>query len=162
LISLIVAHSINYGIGKDNQLLWQISSDLKKFKSLTTKKTIVMGRKTFDSIGRPLPNRRNIILSRDKNLQIEGVEVFNNIDDVLNIKEDIIICGGSEIYKAFLPFCKTLYVSKVLAEKVADTFFPRLDEDDWSLISSTPYLKNKRDEFSWSFQIWKKKIILNY
>jgi dihydrofolate reductase len=144
-ISMIVAHGPNLEIGLNNKLLWHLKEDLQHFKKLTTGKIILMGRKTFESIGRPLPNRTNIILTRDKLFSPEGVTVIHDpemlFDYVLNLeKEDedleVVICGGEEIYKLYLPYAHTLYRTLVDYNGQADAFFPKINESEWTILES--------------------------
>ena len=119
-IKLICAFSKNNVIGNENKLPWNLSEDLKRFKKLTSNNLVVMGRKTFDSIGRPLPNRKNIVLSNNSNLEIDGVEVFNSPDEVISLykempeKKDMYIIGGTFVYKLFLEYCDYLYITCLL------------------------------------------------
>ena len=139
-IKLICAISKNNVIGNKNQLPWNISEDLKRFKELTSENIIVMGRKTFESIGRPLPNRKNIVLSNNKNLKIDNVEVFNSANDVLNFyktfseKKDLFIIGGNFIYKLFLEYCDYLHITFIDKDYEGDAFFPSLDWKEWKLL----------------------------
>lgn len=128
-ISIIVAHSKNMAIGKDNSLIWHLSDDLKRFKKLTTGHPIIMGRKTYQSIDRPLPNRTNIVITRDMNLEIPGcIVVHSAIEAIEKAKEfdqgEIFIIGGAEIYKETLPLTDRLYVTKVDMHVDGDAFFP--------------------------------------
>jgi len=140
-MNLIVAVSKNWGIGCENRLLFCIREDLQRFKQITTGKTVVMGHNTFRSLpgGKPLPNRENIVLSRDKNLQIDGVIVCNSTDALLQLLEgrpceDIFIIGGENVYTQFLPLCKCAIITKVNVAPPADAFMPNLDEHpDWQL-----------------------------
>lgn len=132
MLSIIVAFDNNYVIGKDNKLLWHIPEDLKRFKELTTDKTIIMGRKTFESLPSILSNRQHIIITKNKDFTIEDdrVSIFNSIEDVIslkNAKEEYFIIGGGEIYKLFLPYCKKLYITKIKANSKGDTYFPKID-----------------------------------
>ena len=132
MISVIVAVGRNNEIGCANKLLWHISEDLKRFKALTTGSPIVMGRKTYESIGRPLPNRRNIVVSRQKNLKIDGVEVFGSIDEALAaVGNDAFVIGGAEIYAQTLPLAQKLYLTQVDQSHEADAYFPKVDPDQW-------------------------------
>ena len=139
-IKLICAISKNNVIGNENKLPWNISEDLKRFKVLTSNNWIVMGRKTFDSIGRPLPNRKNIVLSKDKNLNIDSVEVFNSPKDVIDSykknsdQKDLYVIGGTYIYKLFFEHCEYLYITYVDKEYLGDAFFPKVDWNKWKLI----------------------------
>lgn len=125
MINLIVAHGSNNEIGYNNQLLWSLPTDLKRFKEITTGHTVVMGRKTFQSIGRPLPNRENIVLSKG-NFKAEGVKVIDSIEPILKWATDreIYIIGGETIYKAFLPYADRLFITMVEGYFKADTYFP--------------------------------------
>lgn len=132
-LSIIVAIDEKRAIGKDNQLLWHIPEDLKHFKELTTGHTVVMGENTYRSIGRPLPNRTNIILSMTPDFSPEGCFVVRSIDEALNVakeheSEEIFIIGGASIYKQFLPIVDRLYVTEVTGIHEADTFFPEYDD----------------------------------
>lgn len=138
-IKLICAISKNNVIGNENKLPWNLSEDLKRFKKLTSNNLIVMGRKTFDSIGRPLPNRKNIVLSNNLNLKIDGVEVFNSPDEVISLykekpeKKDMYIIGGTFVYKLFLEYCDYLYITYVDKNFEGDAFFPKIDWKAWNL-----------------------------
>ena len=138
-IKLICAISKNNVIGNENKLPWNLSEDLKRFKKLTSNNLIVMGRKTFDSIGRPLPNRKNIVLSNNLDLEIDGVEVFNSPDEVISlykekpVKKDMYIIGGTFVYKLFLEYCDYLYITYVDKNFEGDAFFPKIDWKAWKL-----------------------------
>lgn len=133
-IKIIVAMDDNNGIGKDNQLMWNIKEDMKHFRDTTMGKTIVMGRKTFESIGKPLKGRKNIVLtSSDRG--IEDVWIANSVESILNYhkpsKEDIYIIGGEQIYKSFIPHADKLIVTHVQGSYDADTYFPKIDIETW-------------------------------
>jgi dihydrofolate reductase len=132
-LSIIVATDLNRGIGKDNQLLWHLSADLKYFKAVTLGKPIIMGRKTFESIGKPLPGRRNIVISRSVNT-IPGVEVCENIHDAIALVEDeaeVFIIGGAEIYRQTIGLADKIYLTQVFESFDADVFFPEIDHKKW-------------------------------
>jgi len=135
-ITIIVAKSNNGIIGKDGDLPWRLPEDLKRFKRLTIGNIVVMGRKTYDSIGRPLPNRKNIVISRNTLLKIEGVEVEHDLIDVLkrNQEENVYVIGGGQIYVDALPFTEKLEVTEVDVELVGDTSFPEIDSSQWKEI----------------------------
>jgi dihydrofolate reductase len=128
-------------IGNENKLPWNIPEDLKRFKELTSNNWIVMGRKTFDSIGRPLPNRKNIVLSKNKNLKIDSVEVFNSPKEVIKSyknnsdQKDLFIIGGTYVYELFLEYSEYLFITHVDKEYSGDAFFPKIDWNEWKLIS---------------------------
>lgn len=131
MISLIVAMDKNNLIGGNNKLLWHIAKDLQYFKEVTTGKVIIMGRKTYESIGRPLPNRTNVIISRDKSLEIEGCEVFNDIDMAIKAYPEAIIIGGANIYKQVMDKVDKMYITLVEGEYKGDAYFPKVDEGEW-------------------------------
>ena len=148
-MNCIVNVDEKWGIGRENNLLVSISDDLKRFRALTTGKTVVLGRKTLAGFpgGRPLKNRRNIVLSSDKNLAIEGAEVVHSVEEALALlkdvpQEDICIIGGASVYEAFLPYCHTAQVTKTLLDGKADRFFPNLDENpDWKITNKSEVLE---------------------
>jgi len=141
-ISLIVAMSKNRAIGVNGDLPWHLPADLKYFKATTLGKPIVMGRKTFDSIGRPLPGRRNIVITRNRGWSFEGVEVASNIEAAIElarntertgepVSSEIMITGGAQIYRQAMPHVDRMYITEVDAEVEGDTFFPDFDAADW-------------------------------
>lgn len=147
IVSIAVAFGPKREIGLSNKLLWHISDELKNFKKLTTGKSIVMGRKTFESIGKPLPNRRNIVLSRDENLKIPGVDVITDplmafeLALEYNDGEDceLVVVGGAEIYNIYLPYAQKIYLSEVDYHGPADAFFPELSKKEWKEIASEKF-----------------------
>lgn len=144
MFSIIAAYDEVFAIGKENQLLWHIPEDLKFFKETTLNHTLVMGRKTFESIGKPLPKRKTIVLSNQQ-LQIEGVEVctFDEVYERFSAsEEEIFICGGAEIYHLFLPYAKRLYISKVAGVHNADTYFPNWDQDAFDCVAKRELSKD--------------------
>ncbi|QJD94373.1 dihydrofolate reductase [Mucilaginibacter robiniae] len=152
-LNIIVAIATNNGIGKNNQLLWHLPADLKHFKQITSGHTVIMGRKTYDSIGKQLPNRRNIVITR-RPLNIEGCEVVNSVEDALNscnADENIFVIGGAEIYQQTLPVVNTLYLTLVHQAFEADTYFPEINKDEWLEISHEDYQPDVKNEFSYSF-----------
>jgi dihydrofolate reductase len=150
MITLIAACSKNRVIGKDNQLIWHVPGDLKRFKELTSGHTILMGRKTFESIGKPLPNRRNVILTRDKNFTAEGCLVYNDLKEVLELfKNDLFVIGGEEIYRQTIGYADFIELTLIHKKYEGDAFFPEIP--DWF-----HEIKGKRqdlecDEFKWSY-----------
>ncbi len=135
-LSLIVAIGKNNELGYNNQLLWQLPNDLKYFKARTLNKTIVMGRKTFESLPTVLANRNHVILTNNKNYQKEGLKIFNNKEEVLNylkgIKEESFIIGGSQIYREFFPYCQTIYITEIEKDyPQADCYFPNFDKSKY-------------------------------
>ena len=160
MFSIIVAIGKNREIGKENKLLWHIPEDLKNFKKITTGKTVIMGRKTFESIGRPLPNRKNIVLSKngDKELVKEKeIEIYQNLEDLIrdykNSQEEIFIIGGEQIYKEFLQKeqVSRLYISYIdFSDSEADAYFPQIDYENWKIAEEKKY-------DNWKFCMYEKK-----
>jgi len=155
-LSLIVAMATNRAIGLDGQMPWHLSADLKYFKKVTMGKPIVMGRKTFEAIGRPLAGRENIIISRHSNYQAEGCQVYNSIEEVLESyqqADELMIIGGATLYRALLPLAQRLYLTKIHQDFSADTFFPEIDESQWKLVSEKVINEDEQVDFSYSFQV---------
>lgn len=133
IISIIAAIGKNRELGIDNKLIWDIPSDLKFFRKTTSGHTVLMGRKTYESIGRPLPKRRNIVISRDTELKIENVEVYNNIDEALkNITEEVFIIGGENIYSQFIDKADKLYITEIEESYDADAYFPYFNKNNYN------------------------------
>ena len=150
MINVIVAYDKNLAIGKDNTLVWRQSADLKRFKELTTGNTVVMGRKTFESIGKPLPNRKNIVITR-QDIQIEGVEIIKSIEEIKNIEEDIFIIGGGEIYKSCLIFADRIFATEIDCEIEADTWFVDVDMSEWVVESKSEHKSDEKNQYDYSF-----------
>ncbi len=159
-ISIIVAVSRNNVIGKDNQLIWKLSADLKRFKALTTGHTIIMGRKTFDSIGKPLPDRTSIVITRQKDYKIEGCTVVNSLEEALEKaadQEEVFIIGGGAIYKEALAKANKIYYTKVHKEFEGDTFFPVLNFKEWESANRKDCMPDEKNEYAYSFIDYKRK-----
>jgi dihydrofolate reductase len=153
-ISLIVAMASNRAIGLNNQMPWHLSADLKKFKKITMGSPILMGRKTYESIGRPLPGRTNIIISRNPSYSQPGCLVFNDINEALESCRDakeVFVIGGSDLYKSMLPIADTLYLTLIHKEFPGDTFFPEIDADQWVEVEREDVQDDPDVEFSYSF-----------
>lgn len=136
-LAIIVAVDLSNGIGQDNDLLWSIPLDMKRFKQLTTNHPIIMGRKTFESIGKPLPNRINIVVTRDRTFRHDGVKVFHNMDDAIYFAKGIeneisFIIGGSEIYQQSIDKVDELYVTHIHATSPCNKYFPKIDTNKWN------------------------------
>ena len=129
----VVAHTRNRVIGKANAMPWHLSSDLRRFRSLTTGKTVVMGRRTFETLRRPLPDRRNVVLSRNAGFTAAGCAVARDLDDLRDLvgDEECMIIGGGEVYRQCLPMCREIYCTEVQTEQDGDVFFPRLELNEW-------------------------------
>jgi len=147
MLSIIVAVANNNVIGKDNSLIWHLPDDLKRFKAITTGKTIIMGRKTFESLPSILSNRHHIVLTRDKNYKIEDerITVIHTIDELkpyIDDSNEHFIIGGGEVYSLLLPYAKKLYITKIQGDFEGDTYFPYYDINQWTLIEETKGLDN--------------------
>ena len=159
IVSLIVAIDENNGIGKDNKLPWHLPADLKHFKLITTGHSILMGRKTFDSIGKALPNRRNIVVSRQQDLIAEGAEVVQSLQDAFKLCEDeneIFVIGGAQIFEQSLPFASSMYLTVIHHNFDADTFFPEFDKNIWIQEHSTRHDPDYKNIYSYTFAKYRK------
>jgi dihydrofolate reductase len=153
-ISIIVAMASNRAIGQNNKMPWHLSADLKKFKEITMGSPILMGRKTFESIGRPLPGRSNIIISRNKNYHQNDCLVFNNVEDAIIASEkydEIFVIGGASIYKSTLSKANYLYLTQIHKEFEGDTFFPVIDNQIWKEIEREDVNDDASVDFTYSF-----------
>ena len=160
-ISIIVAIASNYAIGKDNELLWHISDDLKRFKRITSGHPVIMGKNTFFSLPfRPLPKRRNIVLTDIADEKIDGCEMAYSIDESIELmdstKENFIMGGGS-IYNQFMPIANKLYITRVHKDFDADTFFPEIDLNMWKLSESIDMEPEKEGSFAFTYEIYDRK-----
>lgn len=162
IISLVVAAAENNAIGKDNQLLWHLPNDLKFFKNLTWGMVVIMGRKTFEAVNKPLPGRINIVITRQSGWAAEGTITATDLKDALekatttNCKE-IFVIGGGEIYKQSMPIANKIYITRVHTALDGDTFFPETDEAAWKLTSNEDFQTDTRHAYAYSFQVWEKK-----
>ena len=154
-ISLIVAMASNRIIGNQGQMPWHLSADLKKFKKITTGFPVVMGRKTYQSIGRPLPNRTNIIISRDADYAPDGCLVFNDLNNAVSyacqLAEQVFVIGGSTLYEALLPVAQTLYITQIHQDFAGDTWFPAFDGNDWQEVAREDIHDDPGVAFDYSF-----------
>ena len=159
-IIIIVAASENNAIGKDNKLIWSLPNDLKRFKKLTSGHCIIMGRKTFDSFPGLLPNRKHIVISRNKNISFsDEVTVVNNFEDAIRETgndENPFIIGGGQIYKLAMDLSDKIELTRVHEEFKADTFFPKIDENKWKLIDEEFNEKDERHQFSFTYKTYIK------
>jgi dihydrofolate reductase len=158
-ISIVVAISKNRAIGKDNKLLWYLPNDLKHFKTITTGHTVIMGRKTYDSVGKPLPNRRNIIITRQA-IMIEGCEVVNSLEaaiDLCKTDQEVFIVGGAEIYKQAMGITARIYLTIVHKNFEADTFFPEIDLREWREVAREDHQPNEKNSLPYSFITYERK-----
>lgn len=161
MIALIVAADENNAIGFQNKMLWHLPNDLKFFKNKTWGMPIIMGRKTMESLGKPLPGRHNVVISSQKDLVLKGVTVVHDLNEAIteaktaNVNE-IMIVGGGEIYKQAIEFADTIYLTRVHASvEEADTYFPVIDSALFELESNVDFYKDEKHLFDYSFQTWK-------
>jgi dihydrofolate reductase len=153
IVSIIVAISENHVIGKDNKLLWHLPKDLKHFKDITTGHTVIMGRKTYDSVGKPLPKRRNIIITRQP-IIIEGCEVVNSIEAALALcksEDEVFVVGGAEIYKQSLKLTDRIYLTVVHKDFDGDSLFPEIDKTEWKEVTREDFEPDEKNNLSYSF-----------
>jgi dihydrofolate reductase len=153
-ITIVVAIAANNAIGKNNQLLWHLPADLKHFKTITSGHTVIMGRKTFDSVGKPLPNRRNIVVTRQTDLELDGVEVVNSLDKAMELCQNeaqVFIIGGAEIYRQALPLTTKIELTRVHQEFDADTFFPEIDLTTWEEVWKEDHLPDEKNKYAYTY-----------
>ena len=154
VLSIIVAAAENNVIGRDNGLVWRLSGDLKHFKALTTGHTILMGRKTYESVGRALPNRRNIVISRNADYKAEGCEVVRSIEEALELtkhEDEVFITGGGTIYKELRDRADRLYLTIVHQNCVGDTVIPAVDPNKWKETSREEHKADEKNECDYTF-----------
>jgi dihydrofolate reductase len=164
MISLVVAASLNNAIGKDNQLLWHLPNDLRFFKNTTWGCPVIMGRKTFESVGKPLPGRTNIIVTRQENWSAQDTITAFGLDQAIEIANscgcnDIFIIGGAEIYKIALPLAHRIYLTRVHTNIEGDAFFPELDSAHWKMVTEHQHAADEKNIFATSFQLWERESI---
>lgn len=163
IVSLVVAAATSNAIGKEGKLPWQLPADLRHFKNITWGLPIVMGRKTYQSLSGPLPGRTNIVLTRSKEWHPASdlVSVVSSPDEALEkarsvFAKEVMIIGGGEIYSIFLPSASRIYLTRVEAEPVADTFFPVLDPEQWQLQKYLRLEADPKNSYNYSFEIWER------
>ncbi len=163
---LIAAYAQNRVVGINNKLPWHLPEDLKYFKRTTTGKAIIMGRKTYDSIGRPLPNRTNIVISRNANFSAEGVKVVSSLEaaielaqevNFINGVEEVMVIGGASIYEEALPKADRLYLTHVHAEVKGDAYFPEIDLSQWAQVTCEDHDASEKNPYAYSFAVYDKK-----
>lgn len=163
IISAIVAVSENGVIGKDNDIPWRLSSDMKYFKRTTLNHHVITGRNNFLSIGRPLPKRTNIIITRNLFYAVQDCLIAHSVEDALQIaldngEEEVFIIGGAKIYELSLSFWDKLYLTKVHSNVKGDVLFPKLNMDEWQLMSSEAHQADEKNEFDYTFEVYERKI----
>jgi len=162
-VSIIVATSLNHAIGKDNQLLWHLPADLKFFKTTTMGCPVVMGRKTFQSIGRILPGRQNVVITRDKSFNADkqfDLTVVGSIDEALvklHSENEVFIIGGGEIYKQSIDSVDTIYITLVHTVVDGDVYFPEIDQSKFDLVWEEKHLADEKNKFDFTFQKFERK-----
>ena len=159
-ITLIVAVADNGVIGRDNSLPWHLPDDLKRFKRLTMGKPIVMGRKTFDSIGKPLPGRQNIVVTRDTNYRRDGVTVVHDADAALRAAgavPEIMVIGGAELFRTLLPRAGRLHLTRVHGNIDGDVVWPALDERAWRVVERESHSADERHAWPMTFEVWERR-----
>lgn len=161
IISLVVAAASNNAIGKDNKLLWCLPNDMKYFKNVTWGMPVVMGRKTFEALGKPLKGRKNIVITRQSGWQAEGAIAVKSLDDAvflvneMDVKEMMVI-GGGEIYRMVFQKTNRIYMTRVDAELEGDTYFPAIDPKEWKLVSRRDHSADEHHKYAYSFQVWER------
>ena len=165
-ISLIVAVAENGVIGRDGTMPWRLSTDLKRFKSLTLGHPVIMGRKTWDSLKKPLPERANIVITRDKSFSSEGAIVAHSLSEARQLAEEeaikakmdeIFVIGGGAIFKEALPFADRMYVTEILSPVEGDTFFPSFNPENWRALSTEIVPEGPKDTFPTRFVVYKRQ-----
>jgi len=160
-IAIVAAIDLENGIGKDNKLLCHLPADLRNFKQITTGHCIVMGRKTFESLPNgSLPDRKNVIITNNKQFQAEGCTIFHSVEDAiegLKSEEKVFVIGGGQIYRQFINKANLLYITLVKQIFSADTFFPGIDAQTWNIQSKTDFTSDAKNTYDYSFIIYKRK-----
>ncbi|MGL4821034.1 MAG: dihydrofolate reductase [Bacilli bacterium] len=158
MISLIVAYERSRGMGRDGDMPWRLGSDLKYFREKTTGHTVLMGRQTYESIGRPLPNRTNVVASRHL-FEVEGVQhTFDAVEFVRTWSDgELFVVGGAQIYAAALPYADRLLITEIDADISCDTFFPEWDRDAWTCVATSEWQQTERDDWPIRFTVYERK-----
>ena len=160
IVSIVVAVADNNVIGKDNKLIWNLPADLRMFKNLTMGHSIVMGRKTFESIGKPLPGRKSVVITRQKGFEIEGCKVVNSLEDALaevKNEEEVFIIGGAQIFELAMDIADKIFITKIRHTFDGDTFFPEIREDQWMPTVSESFTPDEKNAYSYSFETYVRK-----
>ena len=157
MISLVWAMGQNRVIGQGGKMPWYLSADLIHFRKLTRGHVVVMGRKTYESIGEALPKRTNVVLTRDRQFEAPGCEVVHSVDEVLRDERPVFIIGGAELYREFLPHAQTLHITRIHAEFAGDTFFPEYDEAQWDLADSVFRPRDEKNPYDCTFEVYVRR-----
>ncbi|GIQ67707.1 dihydrofolate reductase [Xylanibacillus composti] len=159
MITMIFAMGRNRVIGRDNKLPWHLPADLQYFKSVTSGSTVVMGRLTHESIGRPLPNRRNIVITSDRAYQAEGCEIMHDIADIVQYakaEEELFVIGGAGLFSQLLPYAAKMHITWIDEEFEGDTFLPEWDRSEWKLVSETPGVRDEKNPYHYAFRVYER------
>ncbi len=162
-LSIIAAVSNNNVIGNDNRLIWHMPADLKRFKNITMGHTLIMGRKTFQSIGKPLPGRKTIVVTRQKDFDTQGCQKASSFKEAIKLVKDqseVFIAGGAEIYQQALEshYTKKIYLTRIFADFEGDTYFPELDTQKWQVIDRADYEPDEKNIYPYAFLEYKRKV----
>lgn len=161
MLSIIVAKAKNNIIGKDNHLVWNLPADMKRFKEITDGHTVIMGRKTFESLGKPLSNRKNIVFTQNPDFKVndENVELVHSllqIQEYIESQEEAFVIGGATIYNFLMPYVKKMYVTQINKDFEGDSFFPKIDENKWKEISREKGLINEENNIDYDYIVYKR------
>lgn len=159
ILSFVIAFGKNRGLGFGNKLPWNLPDDLKRFKEITRGHSVIMGRKTYDSMGRLLPERRNILITRDTSYKVEGAEIAHSIEEAIEKVKDeaeAFVIGGGEILRLALPYVNKMYLTHVDADVPADSFFPEVNWEDWKVVSEEKHSKDDRHMYDFTFKVYEK------
>lgn len=159
-LSLIVAMDERGGIGSCNRLPWTLPKDLKRVREITMGHSILLGRKNYESIGKPLPGRRNIILTRDQTYRANGCEIIHAMEDLFFLcsgENEVFVFGGSEIYELYLPYVDRMYITKIKDSFEVDTYFPDLDWSEWNEVSKEKHVKDEKNPHDFEFALYERK-----
>mgnify|MGYP000423776565 CR=1 FL=1 len=159
-VTMVAAAAENNALGKNNELVWHLPDDFKRFKKITSHHHIIMGRKTFESFPSLLPNRIHVVITRQKNFHREGIIVAHSLEEALELcagEEEVFVIGGGEIYRQALPYSDQIELTRVHDSFEADAYFPELDESTWDLTDSTHHEKDEKHKFKFTYLTYKRK-----
>ena len=161
IISFIVATSTNNVIGKNNQLPWSLPNDMKFFKNITWAMPVLMGRKSFESLGKPLPGRLNVVITRQNNWKPEGATVVHSVEDAIKVAKaadynEAFIIGGGEIFKEAMPVADKIYLTRVDVNLEGDAFFPVMNAKEWMMVSEQSFPADEKHAYAYHFQLWER------
>lgn len=160
IVSLVAAAGLDDGIGKDGRMPWHLPADLRHFKRLTLGKPVIMGRRTLESIGRPLPERRNLVITRDRSFRTPGVEACHSLEEALALAEpasEVMIVGGGEIYRMAWPRADRIYLTRVHLQTSADTFFPEVEPREWREASREEHRADGNNPVDYTFLVFERR-----